>query len=128
MKVVIPCTENDEIFQHFGHANQFAVYEYTEGEYVEKKVFTTKCKGHDEIAKLMRYLDVNVVVCGGIGDGAIKALARHKILVYAGVEGNIDQAYYDLTNNRLKCTSTSTCSGHSCSCGSHSSCGCGCCS
>lgn len=124
MKVVIPCTDQDEVFQHFGHAEQFALYEYTEGEYVDRKVFTTKCRGHEEIAKLMRYLDVNVVVCGGIGDVAIEALSRHKILVYAGVEGEIDKAYYDFVSNRLKCSTKPTCSSHKCSCGSCGGCSC----
>jgi predicted Fe-Mo cluster-binding NifX family protein len=127
MKVAIPCTDQDETFQHFGHAEQFAIYEYTEGEYVDRKVFATKCRGHEEIAKLMRYLGINIVVCGGIGDGAIAALMKHKILIYAGAEGNIDQAYYALVNNRLNCTSKPTCSSHNCSCGSHGGCDCGCC-
>lgn len=128
MKIAIPCTDGDQVFQHFGHAEQFAIYEYEKGnDFVDKKVFHVKAKGHDQVARLLRHMQVNILVCGGIGDGALEALTRYLIPVYAGVEGNIDQAYYDLMENRLTCTSKPTCASRSCSCGSGgcSSCGCG---
>lgn len=126
MKIAMPCTRSDEIFEHFGHASEFVIYEHNGGDYVDKKFIQTRCSGHDETARLMRYLEINMVVCGGIGQGAIDALTKYGILVYAGVEGSTDRAYYDLMENRLKCTSKPSCKSHDCSCGS-GGCSCGCC-
>lgn len=126
MKVAIPCTEDDQIFAHFGHATEFAIYEHNGGDYVDRNVITTKCQGHEQIAQIMRYLHINIVVCDGIGDGAIDALTNYGILVYGGVKGNINQAYYDLVAGRLVCTGKPTCVSHNCSCSSGGcSCGCG---
>ncbi|MEI3340259.1 MAG: NifB/NifX family molybdenum-iron cluster-binding protein [Eubacterium sp.] len=62
---------------------------------------------------LNKYL-VEAVICGGIGGGAIQALERFDIAVFADVAGDADQAVEDLLADRLIRTVAPNCD-HACS-------------
>lgn len=84
--------ENGTIFQHFGHTEQFKVYDVEAGKIVQTKIVDTNGSGHGALAGVLSALNVDVLICGGIGGGAQMALAENGIKLYGGVSGNADEA------------------------------------
>ena len=58
------------IFQHFGHTQQFKIYEVENGSIISSEVVDTNGSGHGALAGLLAALKVDVLICGGIGGGA----------------------------------------------------------
>lgn len=115
--------QNGEIFQHFGHSEQFKVYNVEDGKIISSEVIGTNGSGHGALANLLESDGIDVLICGGIGGGAINALTACGIELVAGAAGNADelvQAYIDgkLVNDpNAKCSHHDHADGHDC--GSH---------
>ena len=122
--------ENGEIFQHFGHTEQFKLYDVEEGKIVSDQVVDSNGSGHGALAGVLSALHVDALICGGIGGGAQTALAAAGIKLYGGVTGSADAAAEALAAGRLVFNPNVHCDhhehhgdGHSCGehgCGSHS--------
>ncbi len=104
--------ENGQIFQHFGHTQQFKVYEVTGGKVVSSQVVDTCGSGHGALAGVLQGLQADILICGGIGGGAQMALASAGIRLYGGVSGNADQAVEALLNGVLEFNPNVRCSHH----------------
>ena len=107
MKIAVTY-DNGEVFQHFGHTEQFKVYEVEAGKVVHMEVVAANGAGHDALATFIAELGVDVVLCGGIGDGANHALSEAGIEVVSGTKGNADvvaEAYIrgELTSAGVNC-------------------------
>lgn len=142
VKVIMPYDiETEEIFQHFGHAQNFKLYELKpvdEGVEVTAQIFGFQGEaGHDALAAAVRDLGADILVCGGIGMGALQALSELGVRVCPGIEGSADKALEDLVTGTLVQNFGPTCGcgchddaeGESCGCGCHDDgegCGCGC--
>ena len=113
MRIAIPFYV-DKIFQHFGHAPQFKVYEVENHQVLMEMVVEVEQQGHDAVAALLRSMDVRVVICGNIGDGAMQALQEAGILFYAGVTGDADEAITALIQGGLKYDPNIKCAAHDC--------------
>lgn len=121
--------EDGQIFQHFGHTENFKVYDVENNKVTDSKVINTNGTGHGALATLLNGLDVDVLICGGIGGGAQMALSEAGIKLYGGVFGDADSAVDALLKGELEYNPNVMCShhhheeGHSCgshSCGHHS--------
>ena len=118
--------ENGEIFQHFGHTEEFKVYDVQDGKIVASEVVDTNGQGHGALAGVLTALKADVLICGGIGGGAQMALAAAGIKLYGGVSGSADAAVEALLagnldyNPAVKCNHHEHVEGHTC--GEH---GCG---
>ena len=84
--------ENGNIFQHFGHTEQFKMYDVENGEIVKTEILDTNGSGHGALVGVLSALKADVLICGGIGGGAQMALAENGIKLYGGVSGNADEA------------------------------------
>ena len=62
--------ENGQIFQHFGHTEQFKVYDIEDNKIVNTQVVDTNGQGHGALAGFLNTADIDVLICGGIGGGA----------------------------------------------------------
>lgn len=91
MKIAV-AYDNGEIFQHFGHSEQFKVYSIEEDKIAASEVIATEGQGHGALSALMDELDIDVVICGGIGGGAQQAIEERGIVLCAGQAGNADEA------------------------------------
>ena len=91
MKIAVPF-ENGQVFQHFGHTETFKLYEIENNEIVSGEIVPTNGSGHEALADFLANLSVNVLLCGGIGDGAQKALAAAGIEICSGAQGDADAA------------------------------------
>ena len=129
--------ENGNIFQHFGHTKQFKLYDIEDGKVVKSELIDTNGSGHGALAGVLSAVKADVLICGGIGGGAINALSAAGIDLYPGIDGSADMAVMQLLAGVLPRRTDVRCShhghehgeGHDCgthgevhSCGSH---GCG---
>lgn len=112
--------ENGEIFPHFGMTEQFKVYDVEDGKVTSSQVVGSNGVGHGALAGLLAQGGVDALVCGGIGGGALSALAQQGIRVYAGASGSADATVEALLAGTLPQVGEATCKGH----GSHEG-GCG---
>ena len=104
--------ENGQIFQHFGHSEQFKLYEIEDGKVVSSKVLDAAGSGHGALAGMLMMNGVDALICGGIGGGAQNALARFGIKVYGGVQGDADAAVEAFLKGELDYNPDARCSHH----------------
>jgi len=127
MKIAVTFSDG-EIFQHFGHSEAFKIYEVEDNKVISACVIDTEGSGHGALAGLLAEEGVDMLICGGIGGGAIQALASAGIKVYPGVSGDADARVAEFLNGMLDYDPNAQCShhhegeDHNCgehSCGSH---------
>ena len=104
--------ENGEVFQHFGHSEQFKLYDVENGKIVGEQVVDTNGSGHGALAGFLQAAKVDALICGGIGMGAQMALADTGIRLYAGVQGSADAVAKALTEGRLEYAPDARCDHH----------------
>lgn len=134
MKIAVTY-ENGQVFQHFGHTEQFKIYEVTDGKVTNSEVIDTNGSGHGALAGFLKAQGVDTLICGGIGGGARNALAEAGIRLFPGASGAADAQVDSYLAGSLNYNPDTVCShhhhedGHSCgshgdghSCGNH---GCG---
>ena len=107
MKIAVTY-ENGNIFQHFGRTETFKVYEVEDGRIVSSEVIGSDGVGHGALAGLLADRDIQVLICGGLGGGAMSALSEAGIEVCAGASGDADEAVEaylrgDLVNTGANC-------------------------
>ena len=122
--------ENGQIFQHFGHTEQFKIYDVHDGKIISSNVVDTNGSGHGALSGMLSALGVDVLICGGIGGGAQMALAQAGIKLYGGVSGDADKAIEAFVSGNLNYDPAAKCDhhdhhgeGHTCGehgCGKHS--------
>ncbi len=122
MLIAIPY-QKEQIFQHFGHTEQFMLYRIEEGKITQKMLIPTNGSGHGALAGLLNRLQVDALICGGIGGGAQTALAEAGIKLYAGVQGKADEAAEAFVGGTLNYDPNAQCDHHDHEhehdCGSH---------
>lgn len=134
--------DNGEVFGHFGHTEQFKVYEVEDGKVVSSSILSSGGQGHGALAILLSGNGIDALICGGIGPGARNALASLGIQLMAGVAGSADAAVEAYLAGTLEYSADANCDhhgeGHTCgghhhedghTCGGHHhedghSCGC----
>lgn len=80
------------VFQHFGHSEQFKLYDVEDGKIASSQVVDTNGQGHGALSGFLEQAGVDVLICGGIGSGAQNALREVGIQLYGGVYGKSDEA------------------------------------
>lgn len=103
--------QNEEVFGHFGKTEQFKLYDVEDNRVVSTIVIDTNCQGHEALADVLANEKIDVVICGGIGQGARDALAAKGIQVCAGAEGKADAAVGNYLDGILT-GSAETCAHH----------------
>ena len=96
--------ENGNVFQHFGHSEYFKVYEVEDGKVVSSEVVGSDGQGHGALAGLLAGKGIDVLICGGIGGGAVNALTSAGIDLCAGQSGNTDEVVEAYLRGELEST------------------------
>ena len=130
MKIAVTFKDG-EVYQHFGHAEAFKIYEVAGGQIVSSEVVVPDGSGHEAMANFLADLSVDALLCGGIGNGAQAALAEAEIEICSGVEGDADAAVKAYLNGELEsagvnCDHHDHEGGDDCGCGCSGGCGGGC--
>ncbi len=127
--LAVTTDENNNVFQHFGHCEKFTLYTFSDGILMAKTVLETDGNGHDAMAGVLAERGVKVLLCGGIGMGAMQALMQADILVVPGLTGDIEVAVAGYLDGVLGTSTEANCSAHDSedgACGSGCGCSCGC--
>lgn len=122
MKIAVTY-DNGKVFGHFGHTENFKLYDTEDGKIKVMVVVPTNGSGHGALAGFLKEHGVEVLICGGIGAGAQAALTEAGIKFYGGVIGNADDAVRALLSGKLKFDPFIKCSHHheeGHNCGNHS--------
>lgn len=111
MKIAVTY-ENGQVFQHFGHTEQFKVYEVEDGKIMKSEIVDTNGQGHGALAGFLFNGGVDVLICGGIGGGARNALAEAGIELYPGAHGDADDQVASFIAGTLNYDPDTVCSHH----------------
>lgn len=122
MKIAVT-TQGNQVFQHFGQCKAFTVYEVEHGEIKGKTILDAGRDGHAALAGILKGAGVNLLICGGIGDGAKQMLASVGIDLLSGIDGNVDDMVKMYLAGKLadqdgRCTHEHG-QDHDCSCEHH---------
>ncbi len=122
MKIAVTY-ENGQVFQHFGHCEQFKLYDAADGAVTSSQVVSAVGSGHGALAGFLQSHGVDALICGGIGAGARTALAEAGIQLYPGVSGGADESVAALLKGTLSYDPDTQCDhhheeGHQCRSGS----------
>ena len=128
MKIAVPFADG-EIYQHFGHTENFKLYEIEAGRIVSSEILNTNGSGHEALADFLSGLSVNVLLCGGIGAGAQAALDAAGIEICSGAQGDADAAVNAYLSGELESAGVNCDHHHEHDedegCGDHCGSGCG---
>jgi Uncharacterized conserved protein len=91
MKIAVT-TQDGRIFQHFGKCPTFTVYAEENGAITGEKLLDAAGNGHAALSGFLQSEGVDVVICGGIGDGAKAMLSAAGIRLVSGIEGGVREA------------------------------------
>lgn len=111
MKIAVTY-DNGQVFQHFGHTEQFKIYEVENGQIVSAEVVDTNGQGHGALGGFLAEQGVNVLICGGIGGGARNALAAAGIQLFGGACGDADAQVASFLAGSLNYDPDVMCSHH----------------
>jgi predicted Fe-Mo cluster-binding NifX family protein len=111
MKIAVTYA-NGQVFQHFGHTEQFKIYIVEDGKIVSNEVISTEGQGHCALAGMLSDLGVDLLICGGIGGGAQMALANADIQLRGGVCGAADDAVLAFIKGQLDYNPNVECNHH----------------
>lgn len=110
--IIAVAYENGQVFQHFGHTEQFKLYEVEDGRVTASRILDTNGSGHGALAGFLSGLGVDVLICGGIGMGAQNALAQAGIKLCGGVSGPADAAADSYLSGTLSFSDSANCDHH----------------
>ena len=120
-KMIIAVTyDNGNVGQHFGKTEFFKIYSVEGKNILSQKVIDTDGHGHGALAGYLKKLNVEILICGGLGGGARNALAESGIKIYPGAIGNADRQVEAFLEGNLDYNADIACNhhnhedGHSC--------------
>ncbi len=114
MKIAVTY-EGGSIFQHFGKTETFKMYEVEDGKITSMQIVHAGGAGHSALAGFLSEQSANVLICGGIGEGAQEALKEAGIKVISGAAGEVDAAVNAYLAGELESAGTNvgkTCRTH----------------
>ncbi|MDR1628751.1 MAG: dinitrogenase iron-molybdenum cofactor biosynthesis protein [Oscillospiraceae bacterium] len=104
--------DNGNVFQHYGQTKRFKVYDVENNQVVTATTINTNGSGHGALADILKKIQVDTLICGGIGDGAKRALTETNIKFYGGVSGDTDEAVAALLQGTLQYNPEVACTHH----------------
>jgi predicted Fe-Mo cluster-binding NifX family protein len=110
MKIAV-ASEGKMVTEHFGHCEGFAIFEI-ENNQIKNKVFIPN-PGHRPgfLPVFLHEKDVNVIISGGMGGGAVDIFNEKDIEVITGARGDAEAAVKGYLKGELKSTG-SVCHDH----------------
>lgn len=111
MKIAVTY-DNGNVFQHFGHTECFKVYDIENNRVKAASMLNTNGSGHGALAGLLKNNGIDMLICGGIGDGAKRALSEACIELYGGVSGDADKAVEAFLEGKLLYNPDVICNHH----------------
>lgn len=115
--------ENGNVFGHFGRTEQFKIYDIEDGKVANSQIIGTGGEGCGALAGILNVANVDALICGGIGGGAVRALEEAGVKLYAGASGSADDAVKAFLEGELETSGEANCDHHDHEHGEGHSCG-----
>jgi len=103
MKIAIP-TRGNTVDEHFGHCEMYTVITADDNRNITNTEILPSPQGcgcKSNIAAVFQQIGVEVMLAGGIGEGAINVLNRHGIKVVRGCSGDVNALAKVYLNGKL---------------------------
>jgi len=110
MKIAIASNQG-QVSQHFGHCESFVIYNVENDKIISRNDVANPGHRPGVLPIFLSDLGVNVIVSGGMGEGAIQIFDAHKIAVVTGATGTVDSVIQKWISKELKSTG-SVCNEH----------------
>ena len=94
--------ENKTVFQHFGQTEHFLLVEKLNNGELSQMIVDNGGFSHSSLVDYLAHLEVNVVICGGLGNRAIDLLHQAGMEVIPGIQGPVDEVIKQYFNGELK--------------------------
>ena len=111
MKIAVTY-DNGQVYQHFGHCQQFQIFELDGKEIKGSEIIDANGAGHGALVGFLMENDIKILICGGIGPGAKNGLAACGIEVFPGVVGDTEAAVMAWTHGILDFDPDTECDCH----------------
>ena len=111
MTIAIPY-EDGQVFQHFGHTEQYMLYQIDHGVIVSQTLLPTGEAHCGGLATLLAENGVDTLVCGNLGGGAKAALQGAGLMIFPGVVGSAEEAARAFAAGTLQFDPSTQCAGH----------------
>lgn len=108
MKIAVTFDRGD-VFQHFGKTEHFKIYEIEDNKIKDSYIISNNGITHCALIDYLKENEIDALICGGLGYGAVSKLNDLNINLYAGVSGSCDKAVKDLLDNKLEYDNSHTC-------------------
>lgn len=117
MKIALP-HEYGYVNQHFGKSREFVIVEMDGGQMAAKKILSAEQlqHNHEGLAGLLKDEQVDIVIVGGIGAGALGPLKALGLQVVTGISGKIDEVVVNYVQGKLPSNSVASCDNHGANC------------
>lgn len=104
--------DHGTVGQHFARTEQFKLYDVENGQVKSSQVVDTNGVSHGALAGFLKSADVDTLICGGLGMGAVSAIQEAGLKLYPGVTGDPDEAVQHLLAGDLQFDPNASCHHH----------------
>lgn len=111
MVKIAVASENEMVTEHFGHCNNFNIFESVDAQIVQGESIPNPGHKPGFLPNFLNDLGVHVIISGGMGSGAIDIFQEKGIEVIVGAKGNAKEAAQAYLQGVLKSTG-SVCHEH----------------
>lgn len=102
--IIAVASEKTMITGHFGHCENFNLYEVNEGEVVKHESIPNPGHRPGFLPKYLSELNVNVIISGGMGGAAVQIFNENNIEVVIGAKGEAITAVNSYLAGELEST------------------------
>jgi len=93
MKIAI-ASENGMVAQHFGHCPDFTIFEIQSGKIVNTETIPNPGHKPGFLPVFLKDKGADVIVSGGMGQGAVELFNGNNVKVITGAVGNVTDIVY----------------------------------
>lgn len=118
--IIAIASDGNKVSQHFGHCESFSLIDIEKGKIID--INTIENPGHKPgfLPNFLHEKGVEVIISGGMGQGAVEIFNNNNIQVILGAQGDIKEVAQKFVDNKLV-SEGSICDKHEHSdeCGNH---------
>jgi predicted Fe-Mo cluster-binding NifX family protein len=100
-------TDGENVSPHFGRCLLFTIVDIEDNKVIKKEVLENPGHHPGYLPKYFYQLNIDGIVCGGIGQRAIQLFENFNIKIFSGVDGKIVDVVEKLVKEELKCGESS---------------------
>lgn len=103
MKIAV-ASDNKNVTQHFGHCETFEVFEIKDKEIINQESIPNPGHKPGFLPNFLNEKGVDMIISGGMGQGAVDIFNQHDIEVVVGAKGNSKEVVESCLKGDLKST------------------------